>query len=88
MLELQPSDWREVAACRSADPKIFFPPTELHSGPARLVCATCPVQRACLEWALRVGESAGVWGGTTPSERRALSRRRTVPRPSFPADAA
>jgi hypothetical protein len=28
----------------------------------------------CLDWALRAGEPAGIWGGTTPDERRLLRR--------------
>jgi hypothetical protein len=30
------------------------------------------VQGACLAWALNVGDCHGVWGGTTPRERRAM----------------
>ena len=82
------ASWRERAACREpgVDPELFFPVSEL--GPAALqitaalvVCARCPVAAQCLDWALRAGEPAGVWGGTTPGERRRLRRaRRRVPR--------
>lgn len=34
----------------------------------------CPVQAECLAYALNVGEHAGVWGGTTETERRLLHR--------------
>ncbi len=35
------------------------------------LCATCPVSRACLDHAIETGEMwRGVWGGTTPKERR------------------
>jgi hypothetical protein len=30
------------------------------------------VQGACLAWALEVGDCHGVWGATTPRERRAM----------------
>ncbi|MET7331161.1 WhiB family transcriptional regulator [Nonomuraea sp. NPDC005650] len=30
--------------------------------PARRICRACPVQAACLDWALRTGEPDGVWG--------------------------
>ncbi len=36
------------------------------------LCHTCDVQGACLAWALEVGDCYGVWGGTTPRERRAM----------------
>lgn len=74
------SRWRSAAACRSADPDMFFPISE--SGPAReqtakakAVCATCPVRRECLGFALRTGQMHGIWGGTTEYERAAAWRR-------------
>ena len=74
--------WWAAAACRSADPDLFFPISD--SGPAReqaakakAICATCRVQRECLAFALRTGQVHGIWGGTTEDER-AAARRRTV----------
>ena len=74
------SDWRDLARCRDEDPKLFFPIST--SGPAlaqveraRAVCRRCPVMDRCLEWALSTGQSAGIWGGLTTEERRALRRR-------------
>jgi WhiB family redox-sensing transcriptional regulator len=73
------SDWPELAACRAPDidPEIFFPLSEIGPGAsqiaaARAVCTRCPVVMHCLDWALRAGEPAGIWGGTTPDERRRL----------------
>jgi WhiB family redox-sensing transcriptional regulator len=74
--------WRSVAACRSADPDLFFPISD--SGPAleqaakaKAICATCRARRECLAFALRTGQVHGIWGGTTEDERAAV-RRRTV----------
>jgi WhiB family transcriptional regulator, redox-sensing transcriptional regulator len=69
------TDWRVQAACRAADPELFFPvSTSGASLPqieeAKQVCRTCPVCGPCLRWALERGENAGVWGGTTENERR------------------
>jgi hypothetical protein len=51
------------------------------------LCRTCEVQGACLAWALDVGDCHGVWGGTTPRERRAmLVAWRAVSRPEDTAD--
>jgi hypothetical protein len=36
------------------------------------MCRNCDVQGACLAWALDVGDCHGVWGATTPRERRAM----------------
>ena len=51
---------------------------------AKLVCNRCPVTTECLTWALDSGQDAGVWGGMSEDERRALKRRnaRTRPRSS------
>ncbi|HVX08801.1 WhiB family transcriptional regulator, partial [Humibacter sp.] len=29
----------------------------------------------CLQWAMETGQDAGIWGGLTEDERRALKRR-------------
>lgn len=75
-------DWRHRAACRDEDPELFFPvgnsgPALLQIAEAKAVCRRCPVNVECLEWALASGEDAGVWGGMSEDERRALKRQRT-----------
>ncbi|MGW1840881.1 WhiB family transcriptional regulator [Streptomyces sp. NPDC002067] len=39
---------------------------------ARELCAECPVQQACADWAVETGEPDGIWGGLTPRERADL----------------
>lgn len=80
-------DWRQRAACRDEDPELFFPIGDM--GPARAqieeakqVCRRCPVIEPCLQWALETGQDAGIWGGMTEDERRALKRRRLRTRAS------
>jgi WhiB family redox-sensing transcriptional regulator len=68
--------WREEAACRGTDLTVFFPGRGESAGPARRVCAGCPVRHECLEFALRHGEVHGIWGGLTERDRRALRTRR------------
>jgi WhiB family transcriptional regulator, redox-sensing transcriptional regulator len=73
------TDWRDLAACRDSDPELFFPvgnagPSLLQVDRAKQVCAGCKVRTPCLEWALASGQEAGVWGGTSEDERRALRR--------------
>jgi WhiB family transcriptional regulator, redox-sensing transcriptional regulator len=79
----EPDDaaWRDDAACRDADPELFFPDGEIRSAraqvkAAKLICRGCPVSVTCLSWALASGHEAGVWGGLTEDERRMLRRRR------------
>jgi WhiB family transcriptional regulator, redox-sensing transcriptional regulator len=74
--EIKMPSWRQRAACRGVDPDIFYPVTDEDAEDAKAICAHCPVQRACLEWALARRESDGVWGGATERERRRIIRRR------------
>lgn len=36
---------------------------------ARKICAQCPLQLECFEYAMNTGQRFGIWGGTLPSER-------------------
>jgi WhiB family transcriptional regulator, redox-sensing transcriptional regulator len=73
-------DWRHSALCRDEDPELFFPigttgPAAVQVEQAKVVCRRCSVVEDCLSWALDTGQDAGVWGGTSEDERRALRRR-------------
>jgi WhiB family redox-sensing transcriptional regulator len=77
--DLRP-DWRDHAACRDADPELFFPDGDVRSAraqvkTAKLICRGCPVSAICLDWALASGQEAGIWGGLTEDERRRLHHR-------------
>ncbi|GAF49180.1 WhiB family transcriptional regulator [Rhodococcus wratislaviensis] len=81
-------DWHLSAACRDADPAVFFHPDnergELRARRARAakqICQRCPVRTACLNYALDAYERHGIWGGYTEGERRTLRRMRDVERP-------
>jgi WhiB family transcriptional regulator, redox-sensing transcriptional regulator len=43
---------------------------------AKDICATCPVQTACLEYAIRTKPVRGVWAGMTADEISNLAARR------------
>jgi WhiB family redox-sensing transcriptional regulator len=73
-------DWRDRAACLDEDPELFFPigntgPAILQIEEAKAVCRRCTVVDVCLKWAIESGQDAGVWGGMSEDERRALKRR-------------
>lgn len=76
-------NWQGRAACRDADPDLFFPVTlaeqEAVTSAALAVCATCPVQQACLLDELRFPSphQHGVRGGMTAAARRSVMRSRT-----------
>jgi WhiB family redox-sensing transcriptional regulator len=90
------AEWWSLAACRSADPDLFFPivtsgPAQAQIRRAKAVCARCVVQPDCLRYAQAAGPVHGVWGGTSEEERRLLRRReqkaraRAARRSSLPA---
>jgi len=54
--------WRSVAACRSADPDLFFPVSSSGRAleqvtEAKAICAGCRVRRECLAFALRTHQT-------------------------------
>jgi WhiB family redox-sensing transcriptional regulator len=72
--------WHQHAACRDvgADAFIIDRGAQYEEG-ARLLCAGCPVRQQCLQTALEHGDATtGLWGGTTPAERRQMRRGRAV----------
>jgi WhiB family redox-sensing transcriptional regulator len=83
----RPDHWHRQAACVGKPPDWFFPKGE--GGPwtpdyshAKQVCATCVVRSECL--AAGINERYGVWGGTTPRQRRDMrssDRRAIMPAP-------
>lgn len=76
---LQPPEWHAQAACKGQT-GLFYPELGENSvnGPRR-ICETCPVQKECLDAGMR--ELHGVWGGTTPKERRKLRRELGIAAP-------
>ncbi len=79
--------WRGHAACRGADPELFFPApppacrgkavrealalAEVSTREAKAICARCPVRVECVRDAMESGEQ-GILGGLTDAEREAL----------------
>ncbi len=75
-LESEPA-WLESGACRGLDPALFYPDDDLDEAiEAKQVCASCPAQVLCLEYALQAREKQGIWGGFTERERRRIIRQR------------
>jgi len=74
--ELINGRWRDDAACAGADPDSWFPePGRTTPRTAVRVCATCPVRRNCLAWALAFDERHGTWGGISAAAREPLQNR-------------
>ena len=73
-------EWWSVAACRDAEPELFFPISATSASSARvthakLICASCQVRSNCLRYALDHRQEHGIWGGLTEEERRRIPRR-------------
>jgi WhiB family redox-sensing transcriptional regulator len=66
------AQWRSRGECLKHDPELFFPNAAEDPADALEICATCEVVGACLAAALDAGECDGVWGATTPEERRPM----------------
>lgn len=66
--------WAEEALCAETNPEAFFPEKGGSIREAKRICAACPVQKECLDYALNHGERMGIWGGTTPEERKEMAR--------------
>jgi WhiB family redox-sensing transcriptional regulator len=70
--------WMLDGHCRGREPSFFFPSDGVGVDIARKVCAGCPVQAECLEYALQYRIEHGVWGGASERERRRILRARRL----------
>lgn len=70
------TSWMAVGRCADEPPERFFPSDGVGVDKARKICATCPVQEPCLEYALANRIEHGVWGGCSERERRRILKRR------------
>jgi len=82
--QMQDDLWQAKAACRGPHAAVFFPPShferkdekELRENRAKAICATCPVKKPCLDYAIRIREPHGIWGGLNEVERKQVLARR------------
>lgn len=68
------TDWMNDGLCRQTGAALFFPEGRggaiaVQIEDAKKVCNRCPVQEACLQWALETGQRYGVWGGMSEDDR-------------------
>ena len=72
--------WQLKAACRGPHAAVFFPPTTFERKDeraerevrAKAICAQCGVRQPCLDYAVKIREPHGIWGGLNEAERRSL----------------
>jgi WhiB family redox-sensing transcriptional regulator len=76
--------WQAKAGCRGPQSAMFFPPSHSERKDERLareraakaICKLCPVRRECLDYAIRIREPHGIWGGLNELERKQVIERR------------
>ncbi|MSV88685.1 MAG: WhiB family transcriptional regulator [Actinobacteria bacterium] len=84
--QLSDHQWQVRAACRGPQAVMFFPPAQFERKDEKLereqrakgICVSCSVRKDCLDYALRIREPHGIWGGLSEVERRALLARESV----------
>ena len=75
--------WQAKAACRGPHSVVFFPPSRAERKDERMarersakeICRTCPVVQSCLDYAVRIREANGIWGGLNEAERKQIVER-------------
>lgn len=82
------TEWMAQGLCQYEPPATFFPSDGVGVEVAKRICATCPVQAPCLEYALDNRIDHGVWGGTSERQRRRILKRRRTGQPAAPSVAA
>ncbi|MEW2302068.1 WhiB family transcriptional regulator [Streptomyces sp. NPDC006655] len=81
MAQPDETEWRHLSACKGEETDLFFPvgesgPAQHQAEEAKSYCRRCPVERQCLQFALELSITDGIWGGLTEKERRKLQRKR------------
>jgi WhiB family redox-sensing transcriptional regulator len=79
-----PESWQSAAACRGPQSQAFFPPSRAErkeeklarEARAKSICAECRVRGDCLDYAIRIKEPHGIWGGLNEAERKQMLERR------------
>ncbi len=79
-----PESWQSHAACRGPQSQAFFPPSRAErkeeklarEARAKAICAECRVRGDCLDYAIRIREPHGIWGGLNEAERKQMLERR------------
>lgn len=72
----------EQGLCRLEDPDLWFPEFDERTrdfqeqaNQAIRICLRCPVRDECKDYGVEY-EEYGVWGATTPSDRREIRKER------------
>lgn len=64
-----------VTPCDDGQGVEWFSDEQQQQQRAAQLCQACPALQACTAYAIAANETAGVWGGTTPNQRRARAHQ-------------
>jgi WhiB family redox-sensing transcriptional regulator len=75
--------WQVKAGCRGPQAAVFFPPSHFERKDEKVereqrakgICVSCPVRQPCLDYAIKIREPHGIWGGLNEVERKQLASR-------------
>uniref|UniRef100_UPI0034E28729 WhiB family transcriptional regulator n=1 Tax=Mycobacterium sp. OAE908 TaxID=2817899 RepID=UPI0034E28729 len=81
MWQLESIWWHDRARCKGMPSSVFYPPEDIvgisrrhYEDAAKRICLECPVLDPCRNHAVAAQERFGIWGATTPYDRRQESR--------------
>ena len=75
MLDSQKWEGALCSNTKKYDPDLWF---EHHTEQyAKEICKTCPLLLTCAQYGIENDEQFGVWGGLSPTDRRALRGKRS-----------
>lgn len=74
-------EWMKHGSCQGLPTELFFPEkgNHVHLKKAQAVCAGCPVNPQCLEYALEEAQKVellGIWAGTSQKVRIKMLREK------------
>jgi WhiB family redox-sensing transcriptional regulator len=79
--------WRDHAKCKGMNIDMFFPERGVPYSSikaTKAICKACPVMMDCLNMILNTeNDNFGIYGGTTPKERRKIRSERSFGDPDF-----
>ena len=71
---METPDWIAEGYCHNKPhlTHLFFSDDPSEQASAKRMCNVCPVRAMCLLGALERNERFGIWGGTTPADRKRI----------------
>jgi WhiB family redox-sensing transcriptional regulator len=70
MTTIDTPDWRDLAACATIAPDLWFSEDGTGTHAALKICYGCDVRDQCLQYAIDNGIIHGTWGAKTAGQRQ------------------